>query len=171
VALKVPPVQASSGAPSGTVTLMDGSKTLGTGTLGVVKGVCQATYSTSSLTAGSHSITAVYGGSTVYSSSTSSPITESVGKGATSPNVAMAAAVLATAATASSSTNRATTQASASTAAATAIMPKVMASPKAPSNSPTLVVGNSGSRSTKSTTSARAVDVVHALSANTDWRF
>jgi hypothetical protein len=45
--------------PSGTVTFYDGATELGTGTIG---SGTPATYSTSTLTVGSHSITAVYGG-------------------------------------------------------------------------------------------------------------
>jgi len=51
-------VSGSSGTPTGTVTFYDGTKTLGTGTLASGK----ASYSTSSLAAGSHSIIASYGG-------------------------------------------------------------------------------------------------------------
>ena len=59
-----------SGTPTGTVTFMDGSTTLGTGTL---NGSGVATFSTSGLSVGSHSITAVYGGDTDFTTSTSSP--------------------------------------------------------------------------------------------------
>jgi hypothetical protein len=61
---------------SGTVTFMDGSATLGTGTLG--NGI--VTYSTSALAGGSHSITASYGGNSNYNSSTSSVLTQAVNK-------------------------------------------------------------------------------------------
>jgi prepilin-type N-terminal cleavage/methylation domain-containing protein len=59
---------------TGTVTFKDGSNTLGTGTLS--SGV--ATYATSALTVGSHSITAVYGGDSSYATSTSSILTQTV---------------------------------------------------------------------------------------------
>jgi hypothetical protein len=62
------------GTPTGTVTFVDGSTTLGPGTLSA--GV--AMYSTSSLTAGSHSITAQYGGDGNYAGSTSSSLTQMV---------------------------------------------------------------------------------------------
>ena len=65
---------------TGTVTFKDGGTTLGTGTLG--SGT--ATYSTSSLSVSSHSITAVYGGDTNYNTSTSSTLTQTVNKAATS---------------------------------------------------------------------------------------
>jgi hypothetical protein len=61
--------------PTGTVVFNDGSAQLGTGTL-TASG--QATYSTSSLAAGSHAITAVYGGDSLYTGSTSTTLTEVV---------------------------------------------------------------------------------------------
>ena len=59
---------ATSGSPSGTVTFFDGSTTLGSGTLS--SGV--ATYTTSSLLSGSHSITATYNGDGNFLSSSAS---------------------------------------------------------------------------------------------------
>jgi hypothetical protein len=56
------------------VTFKDGTTTLGTGTLS--NGL--ATYTTSSLSVGTHSITAVYGGSSVFATSTSSALTQTV---------------------------------------------------------------------------------------------
>ena len=56
---------------TGTVTFKDGTKTLGTATLSGGS----ATFSINSLAVGSHSITAVYGGDTYDSGSTSSSIT------------------------------------------------------------------------------------------------
>jgi hypothetical protein len=61
--------------PTGTVTFKDGTATLGTGTLNST-GV--ATYSTSSLAVGAQSITAVYGGDSNFSGSTSSAVTVTV---------------------------------------------------------------------------------------------
>jgi hypothetical protein len=61
-------------AASGTVTFKDGVTTLGTGTLSGG----QATYATSALTAGSHSITAEYAGDSSYSGSTSAPLSQVV---------------------------------------------------------------------------------------------
>jgi len=63
-------------AATGTVTFKDGSTTLGTGT--VSGGV--ATYTTTSLAVGTHSITAVYGGATGYTGSTSSALSQVVNK-------------------------------------------------------------------------------------------
>ena len=70
-------------APSGgtgTVTFIDGSTTLGTST--VSSGT--AKYSSSTLVAGSHSITAVYSGNSSYNSSTSSIVTQTITKASTS---------------------------------------------------------------------------------------
>jgi hypothetical protein len=60
--------------PTGTVTFKDGTKTLGSGSLSSGK----ATYSTSSLSRGSHSITAVYGGSSSFLGSTSPVLIQTV---------------------------------------------------------------------------------------------
>jgi hypothetical protein len=60
------------GTPSGTVTFKDGSTSLGTGTLQLVGGQDQATFSTSALAAGSHTIYAVYSGDTNFNTSTGS---------------------------------------------------------------------------------------------------
>jgi hypothetical protein len=75
--------QVSSGSPTGTVTFSDGSTVLGTGT--VSEGV--ATYTTSSLAAGSHSITAAYSGDSLFLASTSSAFAETV----VQPSITMAA--------------------------------------------------------------------------------
>jgi autotransporter-associated beta strand protein len=63
-----------SGTPSGTVTFMDGSTTLGTGTLSGG----QAVFTTSSLSVGSHTITAVYGGDANFNTSTSAALTQTI---------------------------------------------------------------------------------------------
>jgi hypothetical protein len=67
----VPP---GSGMPTGTMTFKDGTSVLGTGTLSSG----QATFTTSLLTAGSHSITAVYGGSANFQASTSAALNQTV---------------------------------------------------------------------------------------------
>ena len=70
---------ASGGAPSGTVTFLDGGVAMGTGVLnGANPGV--ATYSTTTLSVlGSpHSITASYGGSGTFNTSVSSAISQSI---------------------------------------------------------------------------------------------
>ena len=72
--------------PTGTVTFVDGSSSLGTGTLsaGAV-----ATFSTSALAAGAHSITAIYQGDGTFASSTSTAVTVTVG-GAPTPDFTLA---------------------------------------------------------------------------------
>ena len=76
-------VSSASGTPTGTVTFKDGANTLGTGTLS--GGV--ATLSTSLLALGGHTITAVYGGDTNFTGSTSSGLTQTVNQGATTTAV------------------------------------------------------------------------------------
>ena len=73
-------VAPGSGTPTGTVTFKNGATVLGAGTL--LSG--KATFSTSALTVGAHSITAVYGGSANYNTSTSAVLTETVNKAASS---------------------------------------------------------------------------------------
>jgi len=68
------------GTPTGVVTFKNGATVLGTGTLSSGK----ATFSTSALAVGSRSITAVYGGSMDYGTSTSSVLTQTVNKAASS---------------------------------------------------------------------------------------
>jgi hypothetical protein len=68
-------VTASSGTPAGTVKFLDGSTTLGSSTLNS-SGV--AVLSVSSLSTGSHSITAQYGGSSTDNGSTSPVLTQVV---------------------------------------------------------------------------------------------
>ena len=75
---------AASGTPSGTVTFKDGATTLGTGPLSGGT----ATFSTAALAIGGHTITAVYGGDTSFTASTSSGLTQTVGKAATTTAVA-----------------------------------------------------------------------------------
>ena len=67
-------VSPGSGTPTGTVTFMDGSTTLRTRTL--TGGV--ATFTTSSLPIGTHSIKVVYGGDTNFKSSTSAVLNQVV---------------------------------------------------------------------------------------------
>ncbi len=65
----------STGTPTGAVTFSDGTTKLGTGAL---NSAGAATYSTSSLAVGEHSITAAYGGDTNFAASTSSAVTVTV---------------------------------------------------------------------------------------------
>lgn len=72
------------GTPSGTVSFNDGTTTLGSGALNASG---QATFSTSALAVGSHSITASYGGSTNFASGTSSTLVQKVNQAATTTTV------------------------------------------------------------------------------------
>jgi hypothetical protein len=62
------------GTPTGTVNFLDGTTQLGSGT--VSNGV--ATYATSSLSVGTHSITAVYAGDANFTTATSAAVTETI---------------------------------------------------------------------------------------------
>jgi hypothetical protein len=70
-------VQATSGAPTGTVTFYDGANTIGSAT--VASG--SAKVSTPALLPGSHSITAVYSGDGTFDSSTSAVLAQTVNPG------------------------------------------------------------------------------------------
>jgi Bacterial Ig-like domain (group 3) len=67
--------------PTGSVTLMDGSQSLGTF---VIDSSGVASISTASLTGGTHAITAVYGGDTQFAPSTSSETDQVVNRASTS---------------------------------------------------------------------------------------
>jgi hypothetical protein len=66
------------GTPTGAVTFMDGATTLGTGQLSVAGGTDQATFSTSSLGVGAHTITASYGGDGNFTPSSSAAAIQDV---------------------------------------------------------------------------------------------
>ncbi|WP_342728508.1 Ig-like domain repeat protein [Bradyrhizobium sp. B097] len=68
-------VTSGGGTPAGTVTFKDGAAVIGSATLG---GGGVATLTISSLTLGSHSITAVYGGSAAFVTSTSAALIQAV---------------------------------------------------------------------------------------------
>lgn len=74
---------ATSGTPTGTVTFKDGSTMMGTGTLNLG----HAKFTTSKLTVGTHSLTAVYTGSANFTGSTSPVLTFVTSKAATSTTV------------------------------------------------------------------------------------
>ena len=76
-------VSGSGGTPTGNVTFNDGTTNLGTAPLN--SGV--ATLSTSALAAGSHQLTATYGGDSSFSSSTSTTLPYTVNKAGTSTTV------------------------------------------------------------------------------------
>jgi predicted secreted protein len=69
----------TAGTITGSVTFLDGANTLGTGTVGA-GGV--ATFATTSLTSGSHSVTAQYVGDSNFSTSTSTALSQQVNAGA-----------------------------------------------------------------------------------------
>ena len=73
------------GKPTGSVTFYDGSTVLGSATL---SGSGRATFTTQSLSAGSHAITAVYDGDGNYASSTSTTLTQTVQGDSTTTTVA-----------------------------------------------------------------------------------
>ena len=67
------------GTPSGSVTFKDGASTLGSGTLSNAR----TSFTTSALSVGTHSITAVYGGDSNFTGSTSNTLPQSVNAGST----------------------------------------------------------------------------------------
>jgi hypothetical protein len=67
-------VTASSGSPTGTVSFLDGSTTLGTGT--VSGGV--ATFQTQTLAAGVHNVIATYSGDANFNASSSSAMSQTM---------------------------------------------------------------------------------------------
>lgn len=77
-------VTSSGGVPTGTVTFKNGSTTLGTST---VDGTGHAAFTTSTLAIGSNSITATYNGDSKFNTSTSSALTQTVNKDATTSTV------------------------------------------------------------------------------------
>ena len=74
----------STSTPTGNVVFKDGTATIGTT---AVNNAGVATFATSSLTAGSHQITAAYQGDTDFAASTSAALTETIQKIATSTAV------------------------------------------------------------------------------------
>ena len=76
------------GAPNGLVTLFDGSTSLGSVSLTNQSGQNFALFPLSTLTAGTHSITATYNGNTLFSVGTSAPLTQTVNLPATATALA-----------------------------------------------------------------------------------
>jgi hypothetical protein len=66
--------------PTGTVDFKDGATIIGSGTLSTTAGVTTATFSTTSLAVGTHSMTAVYNGDSSFNGSTSSAVSQVVNK-------------------------------------------------------------------------------------------
>ncbi|WP_210420322.1 Ig-like domain repeat protein [Aquisphaera giovannonii] len=81
-------VSPGAGTPTGTVTFKDGSTTLGTGTLSA-SGV--ATFTISTLAAGTHSIKATYGGDAAFATSTSVTLSQKVNKETTTTTLSSSA--------------------------------------------------------------------------------
>jgi len=77
-------VSPGAGTPSGTVTFMDGSTTLGTSSL---NGSGVATFSITSLSVATHSITAAYGGDGNFTASTSSAVIQTVNQASTTTSL------------------------------------------------------------------------------------
>ena len=73
-------VSPGGGTPTGTVTFKDGATVLG---IGALDAGGRATFTTSSLRVGNHSITAVYSGNTNFSVSTSTVLTQAVNRAGT----------------------------------------------------------------------------------------
>ena len=72
-------VSSANGVPTGTVSFLDGGVSVGSGLLSGG----QATLALSTLTAGSHSIIAAYGGDPTFAASSSAPLIETVSKAST----------------------------------------------------------------------------------------
>lgn len=66
------------GTPTGTVTFLDGTTDIGSGDVVSSGGEDTATFTTSALTSGVHSITADYSGDASFAASTSSPISQTI---------------------------------------------------------------------------------------------
>ncbi len=82
-------VSGGSGTPTGNVGFRDGGVPMaGCGSVALVSGSAACTLST--LTAGSHSITAQYAGNATYGPATSSPVTHTVTSSMATPTVALA---------------------------------------------------------------------------------
>ncbi len=75
----VAPVSAGTGVPTGTVVFSDGSTPLGTAPLNTAAGISTATFTTTALTLGSQSVTAVYSGDSEFAGSASGEITTYAG--------------------------------------------------------------------------------------------
>jgi N-acetylneuraminic acid mutarotase len=77
------------GTPTGIVDFYDSDNLLGPGTLQVVNGIDQATFSTDALTVGDHTITASYSGDVGYFGSTSGSVTETISQVSTTTGLAI----------------------------------------------------------------------------------
>ena len=77
-------VTSAGGTPIGTVNFLDGTTPIGSGML---NGSGIATFSTSTLAVSTHSITAVYAGSTNFATSTSAPVSQVVNQAGTTTSL------------------------------------------------------------------------------------
>src|SRR5207253_1059949 len=80
-------VSPGAGSPSGTVNFLDGATMIGSGTLSSTAPF-RATFTTSTLAVGAHSITASYAGNANFNGSTSAVLTQTANKAGTSTSVA-----------------------------------------------------------------------------------
>jgi YVTN family beta-propeller protein len=78
-------VAPATGTPTGTVSFLDGTTILASGL--ALSGSGQATFASSALAPGTHSITASYGGDANFGSSTSSAVSQVVAKGQTAASL------------------------------------------------------------------------------------
>ena len=79
------------GTPTGTVTFLDGSTVIGTAVLSGISGNDQATFTTTGLAIGAHTIKASYGGDTNSVASPSSALTQTVKAASTTVSLASSA--------------------------------------------------------------------------------
>src|SRR3989442_8388491 len=86
----VAPVSPGAGTPTGTVNFLDGTTVIGSGTLSATAPFT-ATFTTSSLSVGTHSNTANYTGDTNFNPSLSAAVSQVVNKCATTVTVASSA--------------------------------------------------------------------------------
>jgi len=78
----VSPALPAGSAPTGSVTFMEGTTVLGTAPLAVADGSQKASLTVDGWHGGNHTVTAVYGGDTSFSGSTSEPYTVTVNRAA-----------------------------------------------------------------------------------------
>jgi hypothetical protein len=90
VTAAVAAVAGGTGTPTGSIQFQIDGSSVGTGTLGLVSGVDQSTFSTASLAIGQHAISAFYSGDSLFagSNSTWAPLTQVVTKDPTQTQVA-----------------------------------------------------------------------------------
>lgn len=156
---------ASATVPTGSVTFMDGSTSIGTAAL---NSVAVAKFSTTVLSAGTHSITAVYGGDGTFSSSTSTAVTVTVG--GTSGDFTLASSpASATVAAGSSATTAITVTPSGGFSAATSFACSGLPQSASCSFSPATVTPTGSAASTTLTISTTARTAILAPTREHQW--